>query len=169
MGLPPNASKINIDNISVYNFSGVKITEGEISLLSLGPKMVPNSVVSFEQKKIDVLKFSRKLLLKNQFHNSQYESLDLITPASSYIPKTTNNVILKSVVEDLEMYANELPDVLKKQDITDNLTKEQRLALEKFKNRKNVLFFKADKGSGICLLNPDFYKSKVLQTLDSDK
>ena len=131
--------------------------------------MVPNSIVSFEQKKIDILKFSRKLLLKNQFYNSQYESPDLITPASSYIPKTTNNKILKSCVEDLEMYANELPDVLRKEEIADNLTKEQRIALEKFKNRKNVLFFKADKGSGICLLNPDFYKCKVLQILESDK
>ena len=170
MGLSSNCPKIKTDKVNIYNFSGVHITEGEKSLFNLGPKMVPYFSVPFEQKKIDVLKFSRKLLLKQKFHNSEHISDDLIKPNSTYIPKSTNNQVLKSIVEDLEMYANELPDVLKKDDnIVDNLTKDQRLAVETFKSRKNVLFFKADKGSGICLLNPNFYKLKVLKILETNK
>ena len=131
--------------------------------------MVPNTSVSFEEKKIDVLKFSRKLLLKERFHNVENTSFDLIKHNSAYIPKFTSNSVLKSCVEELESFANELPDVLEKVDIPDNLTKAQRVALNVFKNRKNILFFKADKGSSICLLNPIFYKLKVLGILETDK
>ena len=67
------------------------------------------------------------------------------------------------------MFANELPDVLNKVDVSDNLTSEQRVAIDTFKARKNVLMFKADKGSAICLLSPEFYKYKVLQILESRK
>ena len=169
MGLPSNGPEVESEKVNIFNFSGVHISEGEKSLFSLGPKMVPNFSVSFEQKKIDVLKFSRKLLLKQQFHNSDYVSSDLIKPVSSYIPKSTNNETLKSCVEDLEMFANELPDVLNKSNTSDNLTSEQRVAIDTFKARNNVLLFKADKGSGICLLSPEFYKCKVLKILESSK
>ena len=91
MGLSTNGSEVESEKVNIFNFSGVQISEGEKSLFSLGPKMVPNFSVSFEQKKIDILKFSRKLLLKQQFHNSDYESSDLIKPVSSYVPKSTNN------------------------------------------------------------------------------
>ena len=164
-----NNTKITDDKISVYNFSGINITPGEISMLNLGPKMVPNTTISFEEKKIDILKFSRKLLLHERFYNVNFENTDLIHPNSVYIPKTTTNPVLKSCIEDLEVYANELSDSSKKVDIKDNLTSEQRNAINVFKRRHNVLFFKADKGSGICLLNPEFYKLKVMEILQTDK
>ena len=49
------------------------------------------------------------------------------------------------------------------------MTTEQRNAINIFKSRHNVLFYKADKGSGICLLNPEFYKLKMLEILQTDK
>ena len=104
-------------------------------------------------------------MLHERFYNVNFENTDLIHPNSVYIPKTTTNPVLKSCIEDLEVYANELSDSSKKVDIKDNLTSEQRNAINVFKRRHNVLFFKADKGSGICLLNPEFYKLKVMEIL----
>ena len=169
MGLSANAAEVAKERISVYNFSGIEITDGELSLFNLGPKMVPNAKISFEEKKIDVLKFSRKLLLKHQFHGLEDNSVDIIKPKSLYIPKCTTNAVLKGVVEDLEVFSNELSESLKQVELPDNLTQSQRLAINVFKDRKNVMYFKADKGSGVCLLNPCFYKLKVLQILETDK
>ena len=131
--------------------------------------MVPLTQISAEEKKIDVLKFSRKLLLKAQFHNVDNTSVDLIRPSSSYIPKIVSSTVLKGIIEDLEVFANELPDGVQKVDVDDNLTTEQRTGLNMFKARKNLLYFKADKGASIVLLNPEFYKDKVLEILSTGK
>ena len=69
--------------------------------------------------------------------------------------------VLKGVIEDLEVFANEFPFVLKKKIVKDNLSIEQRVGLQTFKKRKGIVLFKADKGSGIVLLNECFYKSKI--------
>ena len=132
--------------------------------------MVPLTQISDEEKKIDILRFSRKLLLAWQFKDVENQSVDLIRPASSYIPKKVSSTVLKGVIEDLEVFANELPDGLEKEtDIKDNLTTEERTGLNMFKAHKNILYFRADKGASVVLLNPEFYRDKVLDILSSDK
>ena len=153
--------------IKVYNLSSVEISEREIDLLSLGTKFVPPTGVSLQEEKIDLLKFSRKLLLNHTFHDKTYSDPSLIKPASCFIPKTVDSQVLKGIVEDLEIFANELSDTPKLQ-VKDNLTAEQRLALQKFKRHNNLVYFKADKGSAV-LLNPSFYKEKVLSILNNGK
>ena len=56
-----------------------------------------------------------------------------------------------------------------KVDIEDNLTIDQRSGFNLFKSRKNILYFKADKGASVVLLNPQFYRDKVLEILNSEK
>ena len=53
---PPNL------RVSVFNLSSQDITEGEISLLKLGTKFGPATLVPTEDTKVDILRFSRKLL-----------------------------------------------------------------------------------------------------------
>ena len=55
--------------------------------------MVPLTKINHEEKKIDVLKFSRNILLKYQFHNVENTSIDLIKPASTYIPKKVKSPV----------------------------------------------------------------------------
>ena len=131
--------------------------------------MVPLTTVGNEEKKIDVLRFSRNILCTYQFHNVENPTVDLIRPASSYIPKHVSSSDLKRLIEDLEVFANELPDGLEKVKFDDNLTQEQRSGLNIFKARKNILYFKADKGASVVLLNPDFYRDKVLEILGTEK
>ena len=152
--------------VKLYNLSSHICTKDEISALSLGPKFVPLTNSDIDQTKVDILSFSRKLLLKAQFFNSVYEDASLIKPVSNYIPKSTHYPELRSIVEELEIFSNEL-QLLEKTPVTDNMTPSQRRGLDSIKQREGILYMKADKGSSPVLLDKDFYKDKVLQKLNT--
>ena len=155
--------------VSVYNLSSQEITEDEISLLRLGTNFVPATLVPKTDTKVDILRFSRSILNMAHFHNSDYVNESIVKPASCYIPKTTKSSVLKGIVEDLEVFANEFPSNIETLKVIDNLTVDQRVGLTTFKRRKSILYFKADKGSGVVLLNEMFYKYKVLAILNTEK
>ena len=150
----------------VYNLSSVDLKECENELLALGPKMVSTTNSDLLQNKIDILNFSRKLLLIEQFHGKEEECIDLIKPESAFIPKFTKSAVLKGIVEDLELYANELSEK-DRLEFNDNLTKIQREGLKSLKSKDNILISKADKGSSFIVLDRDFYRQKVLEKLES--
>ena len=56
----------------VYNFSTIPLTTDEINILALGPKYVPTTKETNEQIKIDLLNFSRSLILKAIFYNNTF-------------------------------------------------------------------------------------------------
>ena len=95
------------------------------SLLKPG---VPHAPSDLEMTKIDILNFSRLLLLKAQFHNSTYNDVSVIKPVSNFVPKCTHLESLKGIVEDLELLAGDIVD-FEKTNITDNLTPHQREGL----------------------------------------
>ena len=134
----------------------------------LGPKFVPITQVDMVQLKIDILSFSRKLLLKAHFHNTEYNDNSLIKPPSNFIPKSTKYPILRSVINDLEVFANEL-EHLEKRSVPDNLTPDQREGLKLLQKNKQIVYFNSDKGAVPVLLNRDFYKEKILEKLSSSK
>ena len=57
--------------------------------------------------KVDILRFSRKLLLKAHFHGSEFTDDSLIRPNSILIPKKVKSEVFKNVIEDLEMFSND--------------------------------------------------------------
>ena len=119
-----------------------------------------------QQTKVDILNFSRKLLLKTQFYNSKFNDVSLIKPVSNYIPKISKFQVLKSVINDLEIFANEL-DQLTNITVRDNLSIDQRKGLTSIKSNDKILYFKADKGTSVVLLDKDYYKEKVMEKLNS--
>ena len=155
--------------INIYNFSSQGITAGEISLFNLGTKFVPATLIPEEDTRVAILKFSRKLLLQGKFFDSDYNDESIVKAKSCYVPKSVKSSVLKGVVENLERFANEFPQNMPKIEVRDNLTIEQREGLDVFKKRRGVLYFKADKGSAIVLLNDLFYKYKILSILNTDK
>ena len=74
-----------------------------------------------------------------------------------------------NIIEDLEIFAGDYSAQVPKVKADDNLTMEQRNALDVFRKRKNVLYFKADKGTSVVLLDEEFYKNKVLENLNNQK
>ena len=153
----------------MYNLSDQPLTLNEISLFSLSDNFVPVTEMGHEDKKIEILKFTRKLLLQHHFYNSNFNDDSLIRPNSCFIPKITSSPVLKKVVEDLEIFANNVPNNLTRVHRDDNLTIEQRAAISTFKHRKGVLFFAADKGASVVILNEEFYRFKVLEILNTPK
>ena len=152
--------------VKVYNLSSTMLPEGAISVASLGPKFVPVTKSDPEQTKIDILNFSRSLLLRARFFGSTYEDESLIKPISNYIPKSTKYESLKGLIADLEIFANEVHN-LKREEVKDNLTPIQREGLNFLKEHKNLLYFKADKGGGVVFLDPDFYENLVMEKLNT--
>ena len=155
--------------ISVFNLSSQNLTDGEISLFKLGTNFVPVTKVSALETKVDILRFSRRLLLKAKFHDSNFSDESLVNPPSCYIPKEVKSKTLKGIIEDLEIFANDFPNNVNNVLVKDNMSIEQRIGLGVFKQRKNILYFRADKGSGVVLLNEPFYKDKILNILNSNK
>ena len=153
------------DKPKIYNLSTKPLTDDEIDILNLGPKFVPHTPVDKIQLKTDILNFSRTLLLKASFFDkTDYIDESLIKPVSNFVPKITKFPVLKSIIEDLELFANDL-DSIEKKPISDNLTKNQRLGLESLKSRKDIIIFKADKGNSLVILDKDFYENKVMEKL----
>ena len=88
--------------MKIYNLSSNPLDADETTVLSLGPKFVPTTTVTDEQVKIDILNFSRTLLLKAMFFDNTNSRESLIHPVSSFVPKSTNYPVLKGIVTDLE-------------------------------------------------------------------
>ena len=120
MGAP--SIQCNSVKVNVFNLSSQHISDGEISLFQLGTKFVPVTKSSTLETKVDILKFSRKLLLKARFHDSDFNDDSLVRPTSRFTPKSTTSLVLKKVVEDLEICANRVPGNLTRVDRDDNLT-----------------------------------------------
>ena len=135
-------------------------------MLSLGPKFVPYQKSDLIQIKVDILNFSRILLLKAQFYKSNIIDNSLIKPVSNYVPKCTKYPVLKSIVEDLEILANDFDDS-ERLKVKDNLNPEQRKSLENLKHNKNLLYFKADKGTSIVLMDSNYYREKIMEKLST--
>ena len=68
--------------------------------------------------------------------------------------------------QELEIFANEVSH-LEKIHVNDNLTSSQREGLNFLKNHKDLLYFKADKGSGVVFLDPEHYVNLVMDKLNS--
>ena len=154
MGIPTSTVVVK-SGIKVYNLSSIHLPEEAVSVAALGPKFVPMTPCDEQKTKIDILNFSRTLLLRARFFNSNYQDESLISPISNYIPKTIKFETLKSIVNDLEIFANELGDLKRDEKVKDNLTPSQRVGLNFLKNHKNLLYFKADKGGSVV-----FFRSR---------
>ena len=160
----------------MYNLSTNPLDQDEIALLSLGPKFVPTTTTTDEQTKIDILNFSRSLLLKAQFEKNKSSDDSLIYPVSSYLPYSTDYPVLKSVVSDLEELAGD-KERLKRTEVTDNLSVEERRGLKRLQDSKTAIFIEADKGGAPVWLDRQHYQelmeaklnTPVYQRLDNNE
>ena len=164
---PNNINQIEKRKPIVYNFSTVSLTKDEISVLALGPKFVPTTLENTEQIKIDILNFSRSLILKANFHNNTDTDDSLIRPVSNYLPQTTPFPVLKSIVTELEALATDSNELDRRQ-VDDNLTSGQRRGLDSLKSNSSSMFIPADKGGAPVWLDKSFYKVLMLKKLQTD-
>ena len=70
--------------VRIYNLTNYQWSPENLSFLLLGPKFVPVTECDMVQLRIDVLNFSRKLLLKAHFHDQVYSDNSLIIGLGKY-------------------------------------------------------------------------------------
>ena len=135
-------------------------------MLKLGQKFVPTTRESDEQIKIDLLNFSRSLVLKANFYNNNNTDDSIIYPVSNFIPKNTPYTVLEGLINDLESLASDIKD-LPRRETQDNLSERQRRGLNKLKNSKTSIYIPADKGGAPVWMDKVFYQSLMEEKLNS--
>ena len=99
--------------------------------------------------------FTRKLKLKETFHEHSYEDESFVKKKSKMNPKTNN----KELCEIISLIENTDPT---ETTFKDNLSKEERKSLKELKDLDDIIFKKADKGDIVVILEKDFYRDKLV-------
>ena len=86
---------------TIINISGRPLTPGQISLLSKGPKYCPTTKDNYINVKADIKEFTRKLNLREQFHDQSFIDTSLVKKKSNYTPHSSNKELI-AITNELE-------------------------------------------------------------------
>ena len=147
----------------ILNLSNYSLTENEKSLLSYGLKFCPTpSSFDIEQRKIDVKNFCRRLRLAEFFKGRETSNISVVRPTSIWEPDSNEqSAELNSVINLLKSY----PLTDNRKNKIHNINKSEREAIKNLKENTEIVIKEADKGSGIVIMNRNFYESKILEML----
>ena len=136
------------------NLSNYPLSHHHLSLLRKGPKFTPTTFGNPLQNKVDLKEFSRKLIIKELYHDNEMDE-SLVRNRSNKSFYTTNELINHTVnnIENLN------PDTKIPQS---NITKEERKALTEMKNNENIIIKRADKGGCLIIMNKDYYRDHLV-------
>jgi len=165
----------HIDNNNITNLSCKKLNATEISVLNKGLTFVPHNLkIQYKDIDSDIQRFERKLQIAYFFHqknkkkNGSFHSRcrdsqePLSSVKSTWWPKKLNATItnfcydLKKKIEDLHNNRHKVY----------NMSTREIKALRNLQNNKDIIIKKADKNSGIVIMNRSDYYSKVLAMLN---
>ena len=164
----------------IVNLSDIQLTQSETDLLQKGLNFCPTPpppTIDNINKDIDA--FARRLSLR-EYHTP--ENIDEITDNPSYQPtilEKLNHREQKTYCRpSREPYLNTYIEKLR-QEITDrtvhnrrfqrnNLSKRERLALDRLSNNRDIIIKPADKGGATVILNTTDYLQEAKRQLDND-
>ena len=149
--------------------SDILLTNAQVKLLSKGLKFTPTPKSNTPELESDIKEFCRRLRLKENFYNSEDSDSDhsgpLLRNKSNWNPQPKRVPILDNCIEILQKTAEEIEPIPLKPS-KDNLTREERSALMELKKNDKIIIKEADKGGAICIMNKDFYASKITEMLN---
>ena len=151
---------------NVLNLSKREFTEAEASLLSKGLKFVPTPrYVDQAALKQDLERFGRKLRLKWFFRDDERDFVsNPFKKASKFNPKNQDTAI--------ELYLSRLEEEILKINTNikyQNVTKEERRALDSLRNDTSIIIKEADKGSCVVIWDRnDYLKEAEVQLGDEN-
>lgn len=144
----------------VINISDFDLTADEIRVLSYGPKFTPTPSTNVQELQGDVKEFCRKLRLTEYFGDNTQIDESLVRPKSGFNPGRNQNILLDTYIDFLTKYPLEPPSKHKT-----NISNNEWKAIHSLNSNNNLIIKEADKGGAFVVLNSDFYKQKILQTL----
>lgn len=163
---PINVENIEHDDIvTIINMSSHKLSEGEISLLKNGLKFTPTPKTNITDLRADISVFNRKMRLAEFFKDTEtqeYESI--VKNKSKFTPKRNRDGHLDRFIDHLNTFPIESND-----NIRSNLNRNQREAMRTLTNNSDIIIKESDKGSTVCVMDRDFYSSKILEILNDNQ
>ncbi|XP_062596387.1 uncharacterized protein LOC134257802 [Saccostrea cucullata] len=166
------------DVCPVLSTSSAPLSESETSLLSKGLNFCPTlHEVDEKQVREDTRAFFRRLRLKEHFsrkdfansYDSSKPDLHDLEEHKLYKPKSAPGKCgaLESYIDAVE---SDIEKLLSMPDKTpDNLSKEERSALQSFKNRDDIVIKKADKGSTVVVMDTETYMAEAQRQLSDER
>ena len=121
-------------------------------------KFTPNTEGKVTTSLGDITDFTRRLKIKEIFHENEYVNKSLVKNKSTR-PLTTYNQELNQIITLVE---NMIPANVKSKD---NLTKNERAALselEKLVTTEEIVMRPADKGNNIVIMNSEYYNDTLI-------
>ena len=134
-------------------------------MLCKGLKFTPTPRHDSDKLRSDIKEFSRKLRLKEYFEDDAESDDSLVSNPSTFVPPTGRDKHLDTFID----YINNIPvGQNNRQMIRSSLNKEERIALKRLRSRSDIIIKEADKGSGVVVMNKDFYKSNIESMLSDE-
>lgn len=149
----------------VKNFSDYALTDDECLVLSKGLKFIPSPKPNKIKQQIlnDFKEFERKLRCRVLFNNNKHDhNIHPFYTKSYYDPGFSNNPVIESYLFATKMALSKM----QLSPFRDNISMNERLALETLRNNKNIVIKKADKSTTIVIQNKSNYVSEGLRQLN---
>lgn len=153
----------------IINLSNHTLTDSEVKLLSKGLKFCPTPVErDLLELEVNMKELARKIELQVFMSNSKFTKADyLLSRTGLFIPPESKEKLLNSVITKIISEAESLEN-LAKPNVFKNLSIEECKALSQLKNNSNIIVRPFDKGSGICILDRDWYITKITNILNTN-
>ncbi|VDI56115.1 Hypothetical predicted protein [Mytilus galloprovincialis] len=152
----------------IINLSHRKLQLREINLLKRGLKFTPTPNEDKTQLGADIDEFGRRLRINYIFcedneENEEEENKPLVRNKSDWIPKPTKDKDLEETIKTLK--TNSLTS---NKNVKDNLTREEKTALQNLKSDKSIIIIEADKGNAVVIMDREYYRDNILNMLQDE-
>lgn len=139
------------------------MTDPQTQVLAKGLKFTPTPNFDEREARVDINNFTRKLRLKEFFHDKHYDDDSIVKNKGTFTPEKGRDQHLDIYVE----YLNKIPVGKQvRKNIRSNLNKAEREALRALRENNDIVIKEADKGSAIVIMNKSYYESKILGMLN---
>ena len=172
----------HLETETVINLATADLTNDEKSLLSHGLNFCPTpNNIDWNELNTDLTDFKRRLRLKHFFHDkneqdntetdddNENEGADETThrykKTSTWTPPKNLDPALDSYIHNIERDITNIQPTK----ISDNLTTQERDALQKLTTRTDIVIKPADKGSGTVVMDKQLYIDECNRQLTDTK
>ena len=143
----------------IINLSSIDLTHDQIDVLKLGLKFTPTPKQNNQDLQADINEFSRKLRLKEYWHNREsYNDGSIVRNKKGTVINRGRNVTLDRFIDFINNYPldnNDKP--------ISNLSYKQRLEITQLAENKDIIIKQADKGGATVIMNTSYYKQDAYQ------
>ena len=148
--------------------SKFELTSSQIKVLEKSSKFCPTPVYSdFLDLEVNIKEFLRKVELKTLASSwNQQNNQCLVKEKGAYIPPECKDPFLSVVLTQMRNLAENL-DKYPVRKVYDNLTQEERQALNTLISADNIIIKTADKGASWVIFDREFYVKAMEKTLNS--